>query len=145
MTTFSTSARRARTGSHVRAWDIIEPLDWATGITSGRSMLDAQPRQLEQLPEYRRDNELIPDNALERDVERVLKRDERLQVQDVRVVAVLGLVRLEGHVATPDQRALAAQITRHVPGVQAVNNALKVDSPARTPTVQVEDPSPIRE
>ncbi|MDQ5854573.1 MAG: BON domain-containing protein [Chloroflexota bacterium] len=72
-------------------------------------------------------NELIPDDALELQVERALKHDERLEGQDFTVQALLGLVRLAGRVRTDTQRELAAQIARHVMGVQAVNNALRVD------------------
>jgi len=188
--------------------DIIVPLDWATEITPKRITVAAEPWQLEQLPEYRPDdeiaedvrqalyddpafqegadffsmrvevhdgvvelrgnvrnstrkweaeqiarrvpgvlgvrNELIPDDALERQVERVLKHDERLQVQDLRVEALLGLVHLRGRVRAPEQRELAAQITRHETGVQAVNNALQVDSvPDRPGSVPVEERTPL--
>ena len=74
-------------------------------------------------------NELIPDEVLEMQVERALKHDERLQVVDLSIEALLGLVRLRGQVRTPEQRELAAQIARHVLGVQAVNNALALGSP----------------
>ncbi|HZG68719.1 MAG TPA: BON domain-containing protein, partial [Herpetosiphonaceae bacterium] len=71
-------------------------------------------------------NELIPDDALELQVERTLKHDERLQVEDLRAEALFGLVHLRAKVGKPEQRELAAQIARHVTGVQVVNNALQV-------------------
>lgn len=172
--------------------DIIVPLDWAIEVTHDRIVLDARDWQLEQLPEYRPDeeiaedvrqvlyeapvfhdgadfyamqvrvqdgvvtlrgnvrnsarridaellarrirgvlevrNELISDDELEIEVERALRRDDRIVIQDAHIQAVLGLVALRGRVATAQQRDLAAQIARHVPGVQAVNNLLEIDS-----------------
>ena len=209
--------RQTRHATHIvvrRGWlarrDIIVPLDWATEITPERITLDAEAWQLEQLPEYRPDdeiaedvrqalyddpafhegtdffsmhvsvrdgvvqlrgnirnstrrreaeliarrvpgvldvrNELVPDDALEVQVERALKHDERLQVQDLAVEALLGLVRLRGRVHTPEQRELAAQIARHEIGVQAVSNALRVDpAPDRTATLQVEESAPVHD
>ena len=91
-------------------------------------------------------NELIPDDALEREVERTLRHDERLHVEDLRAEAILGLVHLRGRVPAQEQRELAAQLVRHVIGVQAVNNALRVD-PAlnRAATVPVEEHVQVRE
>ncbi|HSH79106.1 MAG TPA: BON domain-containing protein [Herpetosiphonaceae bacterium] len=202
--------RRGWPGALWSKRDMVVPLDWATEITPKRITLEADPWQLEQLPEYRPDdeiaedvrqalydapvfhegadffsmrvavrdgvvelsgnvrnstrrweaeliarrvpgvldvrNELIADDALELEVERTLRHDERLQVKDLRAEAILGLVRLRGRVPTLEQRELAAQIVRHVMGVQAVNNALRIDSaPDRTATVPVDERVQVRE
>ena len=48
-----------------RGWlskrDIIVPLDWVSEIASDHIVIDAEPRQLEQLPEYRLDDEIAED------------------------------------------------------------------------------------
>ncbi len=71
-------------------------------------------------------NLLVADDELVSAVERALKQDDRLEIDAFAVDAILGLVHLRGRVGTPEQRALAAEVARHVPGVQAINNALEV-------------------
>lgn len=171
--------------------DIIVPLDWAVEISERRIVLDARDWQIEQLPDYRPDeeiaedvrqalydapqfhdgadffamqvsvrdgvvtlrgnvrnsvrrieaeriarrvrgvidvrNELLADDALELLVAQALRSDGRLQIHDLVVTSMLGLVRLHGRVPDAQQRELAAQVARHVTGVQAIDNQLTVD------------------
>lgn len=51
----------------------------------------------------------------------------RRQLADVRIETCLGLVRLDGRIAAPSQRALATAIVEQIPGVHAVGNNLVVD------------------
>ena len=55
------------------------------------------------------------------------------------VAELLGVVRLEGEVPTPEQRGPAEQIVRHIPGVQAANNALLVAVSEPVLTGPIED------
>ena len=73
-------------------------------------------------------NLLVADDELAWTVERALKQDDRLEIEVLSVEAILGLVHLRGRVGTPEQRAGAAEVARHVPGVQAINNALDVQA-----------------
>lgn len=178
--------------------DIIVPLDWAVEIGDRRIVLDARDWQIDQLPDYRPDeeiaedvrqalydapqfhdgadffamqvsvrdgivtlrgnvrssvrrieaeriarrvrgvldvrNELLADDALELLVAQALRSDGRLQIQDLSVRAMLGLVRLQGRVPDAQQRELAAQVARHVAGVQAVDNDLLVEPAPSAPS-----------
>lgn len=55
-----------------------------------------------------------------------LTHDRRLQVRQLQVDACLGLLHLQGYVASAQERTRAAQIAGEVPGVHAIRNNLLV-------------------
>jgi len=71
-------------------------------------------------------NHLFSDEAIERAIGDVLRSDTRLGGSQLRASSRFGVVDLYGEVASREQRVLATVITRHVPGVVAVNNLLRI-------------------
>lgn len=79
-------------------------------------------------------NLLASDDEITWNAEWVLAQDRRVQIDDLKVDAHLGLLRLRGVVPSVSQRAIATVIAQQVPGVHAVSNALVVAPPAQHAT-----------
>lgn len=89
----------------------------AIGLLTGGTRLDAA------------DQNKASDQALKDRIERRLETDPVVRKYDVRVKVDEGDVKLEGTVATSDQKAEAARIAR-VAGVDDVDNDISVDKDA---------------
>lgn len=113
--------------------DVIVPVDWATEITPERISLDVERRQIEELPEYRPDSEILAD------VLAALDRHPQLRVASLPGISVRvqdGIVYLEGNVATQSHRRLAEEIAAGVRGVLGVRNLLYADDAVRVQVAQ---------
>jgi osmotically-inducible protein OsmY len=75
------------------------------------------------------EDELVADDQLVAQVERALRADARLEIEDLEVVALLGMVELLGRVPSPDQREAAVETARRVSGVEDVVSKLEVTRP----------------
>lgn len=69
---------------------------------------------------------LFADEAIARAIDEVLRGDARLDAGRIHVTSRFGVVDLLGEVATRAERVLATVTARHLPGVVAVNNMLRV-------------------
>lgn len=113
--------------------DVIVPVDWATEISPERITLDVERRQVEQLPEYRPDSEILAE------VLAALDRHPQLRVASLPGISVRvqdGIVYLEGNVATQSHRRLAEEIAAGVRGVLGVRNLLYADDAVRVQVAQ---------
>jgi Mg2+/Co2+ transporter CorC/osmotically-inducible protein OsmY len=72
-------------------------------------------------------NELIADDELALSVERAL-RASGLQLSELEISVLLGLVKLRGRAATKADRETAANIARAIPGVETVANDLALQT-----------------
>ncbi len=82
------------------------------------------------------DNSLVADEEIVQAVTAAITHDSRLNVRDLRVVSLLGAVDLEGKVASEQEREIAAEVARRVPGVQGVANYLEVEQPGASDLVK---------
>jgi osmotically-inducible protein OsmY len=113
--------------------DVIVPVDWATEILPERITLDVERRQVERLPEYRPDSEILAE------VLAALDRHPQLRVASLPGISVRvqdGIVYLEGNVATQSHRRLAEEIAAGVRSVLGVRNLLYADDAVRVQVAQ---------
>ncbi len=75
-------------------------------------------------------NNLIGDDILAADLASALGRDERTRDLPIGVYPKLGVIRLNGAVHTPQQKAAAEEIARSFPNVRGIANTLIVDANA---------------
>ncbi len=105
--------------------DIIVPLDWAIDVTRDRILLDARDWQLEQLPEYR------PDEEIAEDVRQALYEapvfHDGADFYAMQVNVQDGVVTLRGNVRNSARRIDAELFARRVRGVLDVRNELISD------------------
>lgn len=71
-------------------------------------------------------NHLFADAQIARTIEQVLSADPRLRGTQIRAVCRFGVADLFGETATRAERAVATLTARQVPGVNAINNLLRV-------------------
>jgi len=76
------------------------------------------------------DNGLFADEEITQEVAKAIEGDSRVTVRDLKVTSLLGAVELEGVVSSDAEREVVAEIARRVPGVQGVNNLLRVEPKA---------------
>jgi hypothetical protein len=104
--------------------DVVVPLAWARSISEERIELAVGCGDLELLPEYRPDSELLDA------IYQALSEDPRFQGVEFYTLhpeVVNGVVTLRGHVRTAELRAAAEAVVRGVRGVLGVNNQLVAD------------------
>jgi uncharacterized protein YrrD len=105
--------------------DRTVPVEWVREITHDRIFLDVILAELEQLPEYRSDDEITADvlNALWYGSD---LSTANLQFVEVRTRdGIDGIVELNGHILTEQDRAVTERIARGVDGVLGVRNHLQ--------------------
>jgi len=73
-------------------------------------------------------NQLRTDDEIMWQADWVLRHDRRLEVRELHVDSCLGVLHMRGYVASAEERTLAAQIVKQVPGVHAVRNNLLVQA-----------------
>ena len=107
---------------------VIDGVLWLQGHVSSdlnKRLVSDQIVNIRGLSEIH--NDLIADNDLAADVAMALAKDPRTAQGNIGVYPALGHINLRGRVRTPEARTAAYEVTRSVPGVEDIENALIVD------------------
>ena len=107
---------------------VIDGVLWLQGHVSSdlnKRLVSDQIVNIRGLSEIH--NDLIADNDLAADVAMALAKDPRTAQGNIGVYPALGHINLRGRVRTPEARRAAYEVTRSVPGVEDIENALIVD------------------
>jgi osmotically-inducible protein OsmY len=112
-------------GISARVLDGVLYLDGNISSTLRADLVERQVMGVPGLLEIR--NNLIADDTLAGEVALALGRDPRTRGLPIGVYPRLGVVRLSGAVHTEEQKRVAAEIARAVPGVLQVVNDLTVN------------------
>ncbi|WP_176728890.1 BON domain-containing protein [Thermogemmatispora onikobensis] len=110
---------------------VLDGVLYLDGNISSALRADLVERQVVGIPgllEVR--NKLVADDTLASEVALALGRDPRTRGLPIGVYPRLGVVRLSGAVRTEEQKRVAAEIARSVPGVRQVLNELTVNPTA---------------
>ena len=105
----------------LRVRDIIVPIEWVQSVDRDRISLSVPRSRLDELPEYR------PDEEIRRDVLDALWYGGSLKPAEVQFVDVVvrdGIVELSGHTPTRLSRSTIEEVARRVRGVLDVENYL---------------------
>jgi len=78
-------------------------------------------------------NFLSADDEIEWNTGWVLRHDPRLQIRNLQVETCLGVIRLQGQIASESQRALVTTIVKQVPGVPIAHNGLVIAAALEQP------------
>jgi Mg2+/Co2+ transporter CorC/osmotically-inducible protein OsmY len=109
--------------------EVVVPIAWARTITPDRIELAVNRAELQELPEFRPDDEILVD------VLRRLNNDPRMQGIDgytLKVDVDSGVVRLSGRVRTIEHVHAAEEVAARTRGVLAVDNELVADDELAT-------------
>jgi osmotically-inducible protein OsmY len=107
---------------------VIDGVLWLQGHVSSdlnKRLVQDQLVNIRGLSELH--NDLIADTDLASAVAMALAKDERTTRERIGVYPMLGTINLRGRVRSESARAAAYEITRGVPGVRDVENALVID------------------
>ncbi|GHO42952.1 BON domain-containing protein [Ktedonospora formicarum] len=112
-------------GMEIRVLDSVLYLDGNISSSLRSDMVGDQAMGVAGLLEIK--NRLIADDELASELAMVMSRDERTKDLPIGVYPRLGHVRLSGSVHNKKQHAAAEEIVSGFPGVQSVENELRVD------------------
>ncbi len=109
----------------LRSRSVRVPVAWVAALDRETIQLTGTCTDLQDLPEYRPDHEILAD------VDRALNQDATVQRADAAAIAVSvtdGIVTLRGYVSDGRNVARAEELARGVRGVRGVNNTLIPDA-----------------